>query len=95
MVGIQVDRSAIDRVSGNLAQSVERAFDQIDDFKMWLDTKVDGDLTALGYSVAEVADLRSAYGDLAQLSTLYRGTASLGVAKDFRTFVKRLWGFGF
>jgi hypothetical protein len=41
-----------------------------------------------------VNTLKSAMSDLDQLRTIFVGSATLGVAKDFRTFAKRLCGLG-
>jgi hypothetical protein len=40
------------------------------------------------------ADLKTAFADLTQLGTIWTGQAALPTAKDFRTFVRRLWGVG-
>jgi hypothetical protein len=38
--------------------------------------------------------LKSAFADLTQLGTIWTGSAALPAAKDFRAFVRLLWGVG-
>lgn len=64
------------------------------DLDAWLDTKSEGDLTTLGYTPGEVAQLKSAFADADELATIFEGIANLSVAKDFRAFLKLVWGFG-
>lgn len=94
-LGIQPAKADVDATAGDIARRLNLAFDLIADFKFWLDAKTVGDLEALGYTTGEANTLKSAYADLEQLRTLYAGAATLGSAKDFRTFAKLLWGFGF
>lgn len=94
VVGLNPAKSEIDTVSGGILRDVHTSLDRAKKFKFWLDAKTDGQLIAIGYVQAEVDDMRSAYADANQLSTLYDGTATLGVAKDFRTFARRLFGLG-
>lgn len=93
-VGLSVTKADIDAIAGATARSVNVVFRDVVFFKAYLDTKTDGDLIALGYVQAEVDSLRSAFGDLKQLTDIFNGAATLGVAKDFKTFAKRLWGLG-
>lgn len=85
----------IDQAAGKVAQDVNAAMTEIQAFKDYLDGQVDADLTALGYSAGDVANLRSALADLSQLRTIYLGTAALAAVKDFRVFARRIWGTGY
>lgn len=93
-IGIAVTKVEIDSRVGDTARSFLRAFEQVDDIKFFLDATPDDDLVALGYTANEVAVIKTAFGDLTQLRQIWEGTATLGTAKDFRTFVRRLWGVG-
>ena len=95
MVGINIDKAAVDSNAGTLAQSLQSAFNRTQQLKAWLDATPDATLVALGYTSGEVAVLKSAITDLDQLRTIYQGGATLGTAKDFRTFAKQMYGFGF
>ncbi len=92
--GIQVDKPAINGAVGTYARTLHQTFLAIDALKVYLDSTTDATLISMGFTQAECDDMKSAYADLAQLSTLYKGGATLGSAKDFRTFAKRLHGLG-
>jgi hypothetical protein len=51
-------------------------------------------LIALGFTADEVATLKTAFTDLSQLGRIWAGAEALAAPKDFRTFVRRLWGVG-
>ena len=91
-LGYPVTKNSVDSQAGLVALTLRTNFDAIRHFKIWLDTQLDGTLTGMGYSAGEVAQLRSAVGDMDQLRTIYEGGAALAVAKDFRTFAKLLTG---
>ncbi|MGZ3714575.1 MAG: hypothetical protein ACXVA4_04085, partial [Ktedonobacterales bacterium] len=94
--GIQPTKADIDSMSGSLSRELNSVMERITEFKAWLDTQTDNNLqTTYGYTASDTANLRSAFNDLAQLVTIYQGTATLATAKDFRTFAKLIWGFGF
>jgi len=93
-VGLAATKQELDSRSGDIARSFQRAFDNVLTMKGYLDATADPDLVALGYTTDEVATLKTAYADLSQLGTIWAGTAALATPKDFRTFVRRLWGVG-
>lgn len=93
-VGLGVTKAEIDTRAGDITRAFQRAFDDTAVLKGFLDSTVDQDLIDLGYTTAEVADLKTAWADLTQLATIWAGSADLQTAKDFRTFVRRLWGVG-
>lgn len=94
MVGLSVTKNDLDLLAGSMARDLVVTVNRVASFKAWLDGQLDADLTALGYSAGDIANLRSAFVDAAQLATLFKGTATLGVAKDFAVFLKRLAGLG-
>lgn len=91
-LGYAVTKNDVDNKAAQLALTLRTNFDAIRNFKIWLDTKTDTDLTTLGYSSGEAATLRSATADMDELRRIYEGLTSLGVAKDFRAFTKLLTG---
>lgn len=93
-VGLPVTKQEIDARSGDLARAFQDHFIDVNTLQSFLARTPDGDLIALGYTADEVASLKTAYTDLAQLSQIWIGAEALAAPKDFRTFVQRLWGVG-
>lgn len=93
-VGASISQAEINASAGQIARQVFAALDKVEQFKAFLDTKTDPDLVALGFVQADVNVLRSAIGDLEQLSNIFLGQVNLASAKDFRTFAKQLIGTG-
>jgi predicted DNA-binding protein (UPF0278 family) len=93
-VGLAVTKEEIDSRAGDIARSFQRAFDDVAVLKGFLDATPDADLIALGYEPEEVAVLKSGWNTLAELGTIWIGAAPLPTAKDFRVFVRPLWGVG-
>lgn len=93
-VGLPVSKAEIDSRAGDITRAFQRAFDDTATLKGFLDATVDADLETLGYSPEEIATLKTAWTDLTQLGTIWAGAAALPAAKDFRVFVRRLWGVG-
>ena len=91
-VGLTASKADIDAQAGNTALTVREAFRTVQVFQAWLLTQPDANLTALGYTSGEVANLKSAFTDLDKLRTIYEGTATQTPAYDFRTFAKLLVG---
>jgi hypothetical protein len=91
-VGFPTNKGDVDSRAGSLAVTVRDDLARIRQFKAWLDTQTDGNLTGLTYTTAEVATLRSAYTDLDKLAQVYLGLATQGTTYDFQTFAKLLTG---
>ncbi len=91
-VGYAVSKADCDSRAGALALAVRNTFDDIRNFKTWLDAQTDPTLTALGYVSADISLLRSAYNDLSKLVGIYEGTQTQSPGYDFRTFAKLLTG---
>lgn len=85
MAGIAVTRSQVEEMAGTTARAARSIRQRIGDFKEWLDAQPDATLQATPYAftAGEVADLRSAYGEL------NRWAGNLDI-----TFPRRLWGLG-
>ena len=94
LVGLAVTKSEIDSRAGDIARTFQRAFEDVATLKLYLDGTDEATLVALGYTSNEVAVLKTAWADLAELGTIWIGAAALPAAKDFRQFVKQIWGVG-
>ena len=93
--GIENTKPEIDRAVGTVARDLNDLFSKIASVKTKLDATPDADLLALGYNSSDIANIKSTYNDLNLLRELYEGTTTLPLAKDFRTFAKRIFGFGY
>lgn len=93
-VGFPKARADVDDRAGSLAVTIRNTFDAIDQFKLFLDSTPDAELTAApyNYTSSDVAYLKSAYNDLAKLGQIYRGEIEQSPAYDFRTFAHQLTG---
>lgn len=94
-IGIQVTKAVLDQRAGSTAQQLRQVFEQVDAIKEYLDQKTAQNLVdELGYTLQEANVVKSAWADLAQLNQLFQGAGNLPATKDFRTFVRQLWGLG-
>jgi hypothetical protein len=93
-VGFVVSKSEIDSRMGTLARTFQQVFRDEVVMKGYFDSTADTDLQALGYSVQEVATLKSAINDLDQLRRISLGEEALTDPKDFTAFLHLLWGMG-
>ena len=93
-VGLAVSKGEIDARAGDIARTFQRAFEDVTTLQAYLSSVTEQDLVAMGYSAQEVAVLKTGYNDLTQLGTIWVGAASLAQPKDFRTFVRQMWGVG-
>jgi len=93
-VGLSITKQEIDQRAGDIARGFQRHFNDTATLQSFLAQTADADLIALGYTAGEVAILKSAFLDLTQLATVWSGAATQGAPKDFRTFVRQVWGVG-
>jgi len=91
-LGYPVTQNDVNSNAGAMALTLRNNFDAIRHMKLWLDTRTEQDLTALGYTAGEVAQLKAAFADMDQLRIIWEGGATLPTAKDFRAFAKLLTG---
>src|SRR4029077_5611118 len=93
-VGFPKARAHVGDRAGSFAGPPRNTFDGIDQFKLFLDSTPDADLTSApyNYTAGDVAVLKSAYNDLAKLAQIYRGEIEQSPAYDFRTFAHQLTG---
>jgi|SRR5262252_9216310 len=90
--GLTYNKNQVDNSAGSIARDMLSVFNRAHEFQLWLVSTPDADLTALGYSAQDIANIKTAYNDAEQLYQIYIGQGTLPNAKDFRTFMQRLWG---
>ena len=78
--------------AGAIAASLHTAFMHVREMRAQLLAITDADLLALGFAQPDIDNIKSAFADLDQLRTIYEGSATLGVAKNFTTVPRRLMG---
>lgn len=93
-VGLAVTKAELDSRAGDIARRFQQSFDDVATMQGFLDATPNADLVALGYTDQEVATLKTAWADLALLARVWVGAEALPSPKDFRTFVRQLWGVG-
>lgn len=89
-VGLFTTKGEIDVRAGQLARALRTVLTEIGDFKGWVDTQTDQNLTDLGCSAGDISSLRSSYTDMEHLHQVYLGLATRTPAYDYRTFAKLL-----
>lgn len=93
-IGLGVTKQELDARMGDIARGFQNLFGDVATMQSYLAQTPNSDLVLLGYSDQEVATYKSAFADLTQLGTIWTGSAALAAPKDFRTFVRLLWGIG-
>lgn len=94
MAGLSPTREQVDEVLGFALRDLNMAINKVAELRQWVNTTSDQDLLDLGWSTDEVAIIKSAFDDMDQFVKIYKGNQPLTAAKDFRTFIKRMWGLG-
>ena len=92
--GLPVTKAEVDGRAGDIARGFQKHFEDVATMQGYLTATPEADLIALGYTADDVATLKTAFSDLAQLGRIWAGAEPLAAAKDFRVFVSRLWGVG-
>ena len=93
-VGLSVTKTEIDTRAGDIARAFQKSFEDVVTMQTYLEATPNPDLVALGYTDQEVAVLKTAFADLSQLGRIWGGAEALAAPKDFRAFVRQLWGVG-
>jgi len=91
----QLTKGTIDAQLGSISQRLNIVLEDVNDFKYFIDGILDAQLTGMGYDANDVALIRTAASDMDQLREIYQGLAALAAVKDFRTFIRRVWGTGY
>lgn len=82
-VGLPVDKVKLDDRTGSLVWQLRETLTQCQNMKAWLDARSDAELTALGYTAADITLLRASFTDLDNLRKVARGLAAQPGANDF------------
>lgn len=90
-----IDRNFINAQAIQLAKDLDKIFLRGQEFKVFLDGYPDGNMIAdFGYAQADINLLKSAIADVDALRLVYQGTTPQVSVKDFRLFLKQIWGLG-
>jgi hypothetical protein len=82
-VGYPQDKGSLDARSGGLALQMRELLTSIGNFKVFLDSKLDAELTSLGYSAADITLLRASFTDLDNLRKVATGAQTQPAASNF------------
>ena len=93
-VGLPVSKGEIDSRAGDISRQFQALFNDVIILQSYLEATPNEDLVELGYSEQDVALLKTAFSELTQLSKIWVGAEALEQPKDFRAFVRQLWGVG-
>lgn len=85
-------KAGLDGDLGSAALALRNAFRRIQQLEHFCLITPDGTLTALGYTAAEVATLKSAMSDGDKLRQIYEGSLALPATQDFRLNLDQLSG---
>ena len=91
-VGATISQNEINSAAAQIARQVFGALNNVQQMKAWLDTQIDADLIALGFTAGEVATLKSAFTDLDKIRQIFQGLEVQATQYDARTFSKLLLG---
>lgn len=100
LAGKPLNQAELNRVWGGIAHDFMALLSRVRVQKLILDQFSSVNLAALppggapaGFDSGDADNIKSTAGDLLQLVDIAEGAASIGSAKDFRAFAKRLTGF--
>lgn len=93
-LGITPTKTDCDFAVGDISRAYFFHFRRAKNFKYWLDGRLDADLTALGYTAGEIAQLRSVAVALDNMRQVWEGLLAVTPAADQRTFPRLASGLG-
>jgi hypothetical protein len=94
-IGRTITREELNNVAGAIGTSLWAVMDNIAKAKAVLDDYTDVQLASqFGFTAQDAADLKAAYADMGQLVDIFKGSATLAVAKNFRPSSRKLLGTG-
>jgi hypothetical protein len=93
-VGLPVTKGDVNNTFTTVVRQLFNTFLIVEQFQAYLAATPDGDLTSLGFTSGEVAQIKSAVNDADQLRQVWEGTATRSPAYDYRTFTKLGLGTG-
>lgn len=91
-VGFPADKAAIDYKVGTLAVRLRDTLAEIERTDAWLAEKSIAELTAIGYTQADVDTLRAALGALAKYARIRDGRDTAPTVDDFFYYARKLMG---
>lgn len=96
-VGNQPSISDVNAELTSVSVALNSTLSRAHDLHTWYTGLGPGGLTNAPYSLssADDATVGSGLADAEQLYQIFLGAQSLANAKDFTTFLRRMWGFGF
>lgn len=94
--GIQLGANDVNATFGGNMRDLMVLLPRLEALYQWYNRVGAAALEAAPYNMAaaDVNDLGAAASDAHQLYQIFTGQATLATAKDFRTFIERLSGFG-
>ena len=92
--GLIVTKTELDTRIGNICKVFNINFKEAFSMKEYFDATADQTLLDMGYNTQDIANMKTAFNDLAQLNLIWQGISNLETPKDFTAFVSRLWGTG-
>lgn len=94
-IGRTITREELNNVAGAIGTSLWAVMDNIDKANAVVSDYSEAQLVSLfGFSAGDATDFKAAYADMAQLVSIFRGQATLAVAKNFRPTTRKLLGTG-
>jgi hypothetical protein len=96
-IGRTVSKAELDSATGQIALSLYRTMENIDQVQAWLAGFSSAQLVSAGYctDTTDGDRLKSAFTDMSNLSTIWAGGAATGtMPRDHRLFAKWLLGVG-
>lgn len=94
-IGRTITREELNNVAGSIGTSLWAVMDNIAKAKAVIDDYTEAQLVSqFTFSAQDAADLKAAYADMGQLADLFKGNATLAVAKNFRPTTRKLLGTG-
>lgn len=93
MIGPQLTSADVNNTGAQIVRQMYSAMDNVRRFQAFLAAT---DLKVAPYSMTsgDEAQMKSAFGDLDKLRTIFEGTVTQATIYDFRTFAKQALGTG-
>lgn len=94
-IGRTITREELNNIAGAIGTSLWAVMDNVAKAKAVIDDYTEAQLVSVyGFTAQDAADLKAAYADMGQLVDLFKGSAALAVAKNFRPSTRKLLGTG-
>lgn len=94
-IGRTITREELNNVAGAIGTSLWAVMDNIAKAQAVINDYTEAQLVSnFGFTAQDAADLKAAYADMGQLVDIFKGTAALAVAKNFRPTTRKLLGTG-